>query len=82
MSVVAYAGAATGKKVIECVNSLTSKPDFPAFSDQIQKILAAAGNDEASIRELTNLIIRDYGLTDRAQAPADSRQTHEGQGAL
>jgi heme-degrading monooxygenase HmoA len=27
-------------------------------------------------------VIRDYGMTDRAQAPADSRQTHEGQGAL
>ena len=26
-------------------------------------------------------VIRDYGMTDRAQAPADSRLTHEGQGA-
>jgi heme-degrading monooxygenase HmoA len=27
-------------------------------------------------------VIRDYGMTERAQAPADSRQTHEGRGAL
>ena len=27
-------------------------------------------------------VIRDYGMSDRAQAPADSRIVHEGQGAL
>jgi heme-degrading monooxygenase HmoA len=27
-------------------------------------------------------VIRNYGMTDRAEAPADSRQIHEGQPAL
>lgn len=49
--------------VARCVHSLTSKPDFPAFSRQIQKVLAAVDDDDASMQELTGLIIRDYSLS-------------------
>ncbi|PWU11530.1 MAG: hypothetical protein C5B51_02510 [Terriglobia bacterium] len=59
--------------VIDCVQSLTRKPDFPAFSDQIKKILAAAEDEEGSIRELTNLIIRDYSLTLKVLRAANCR---------
>jgi heme-degrading monooxygenase HmoA len=43
---------------------------------------AGRGGIFADYRLRIAAVIRDYGLTDRAQAPADSRQTHEGQGAL
>jgi heme-degrading monooxygenase HmoA len=36
----------------------------------------------ADYRLRIGAVIRDYGMTDRAEAPADSRATHEGQSAL
>jgi heme-degrading monooxygenase HmoA len=36
----------------------------------------------ADYRLRIGAVIRDYGMTDRAEAPADSRATHEGQAAL
>jgi heme-degrading monooxygenase HmoA len=43
---------------------------------------AGRGGIFADYRLRIAAVIRDYGMTERAQAPADSRQTHEGQGAL
>jgi len=44
----------------------------------------AAGRSDifADYRLRIAAVIRDYGMSDRAQAPADSRIVHEGQGAL
>jgi heme-degrading monooxygenase HmoA len=42
---------------------------------------AGRGGIFADYRLRIGAIIRDYGMTERAQAPADSRQTHEGQDA-
>jgi heme-degrading monooxygenase HmoA len=36
----------------------------------------------ADYRLRIGAVIRDYGMTERAQAPSDSRLTHGGQGAL
>ena len=36
----------------------------------------------ADYRLRIGAVIRDYGMTDRTQAPADSRRMHEGQGVL
>ena len=36
----------------------------------------------ADYRLRIGAVIRNYGMTDRAEAPADSRATHEGQAAL
>jgi heme-degrading monooxygenase HmoA len=35
----------------------------------------------ADYRLRIGAVIRDYGMTDRAEAPTDSRQAHEGEGA-
>jgi heme-degrading monooxygenase HmoA len=43
---------------------------------------AGRGGIFADYRLRIAAVIRDYGMTDRAQAPADSRRTHEEQGAL
>src|SRR5271157_5887333 len=43
---------------------------------------AGRGGIFADYRLRIAAVMRDYGMTDRAQAPADSRQMHEGQGAL
>ncbi len=51
------------ERLSNCVQSLTGKPGFPAFSRHIQAILAAIDKDEVSVPELTRLIIRDYSLS-------------------
>ena len=51
------------EKIAKCVNSLTAKPDFPAFSQHIQKILAAVEDNESTVSQLTGLIMRDYSLS-------------------
>ena len=56
-------GLSREEHISNCVRALVKKPDFPAFSEHIQKVLAATDDEEASVRELTNLIIRDYSLT-------------------
>jgi HD-like signal output (HDOD) protein len=51
------------ERIAACVSSLTAKPDFPAFSQHIQKVLAAVEDNESTVRELTGLIMRDYSLS-------------------
>ena len=43
---------------------------------------AGRGGIFADYRLRIGAVIRNYGMTDRAEAPADSRATHEGQAAL
>ncbi len=51
------------ERIANCLNSLTAKPDFPAFSQHIQKVLAAVEDNESTVGELTDLILRDYSLS-------------------
>jgi HD-like signal output (HDOD) protein len=51
------------ERIANCLSSFTSKPDFPAFSQHIQKVLAAVEDSESTVSELTGLIIRDYSLS-------------------
>ena len=51
------------ERIANCVKALTGKPDFPAFSQHVQDILAAADDDDVSVQELTRLVIRDYSLS-------------------
>jgi len=43
---------------------------------------AGRGGIFADYRLRIAAVVRNYGMNERAQAPADSRQAHEGQGAL
>jgi len=56
----------------QCVRALARHPDFPAFSQHVQKILAVAEDQEASIAELGSLILRDYSLTLRVLRMANA----------
>ncbi|HLK63681.1 MAG TPA: HDOD domain-containing protein [Bryobacteraceae bacterium] len=51
------------ERIANCVSSLTAKPDFPAFSQHVQKILAAVEDNDSTVGELTALIMRDYSLS-------------------
>lgn len=51
------------ERIANCVSSLTTKPDFPAFSQHIQKVLAAVEDNESTVGELTGFIMRDYSLS-------------------
>src|ERR1039457_5085327 len=51
------------EKIAKCVNSLTAKPDFPAFSQHILKMLAAVEDNESTVSQFTGLIMRDYSLS-------------------
>jgi HD-like signal output (HDOD) protein len=51
------------ERIANCVKSLAAKPDFPAFSQHIQKVLAAVEDNESTVRELTAFIMRDYSLS-------------------
>src|ERR1017187_3554987 len=51
------------ERIANCVKSLTAKPDFPAFAHHIQKVLAAVEDNQATVSQLTGLIMRDYSLS-------------------
>ena len=60
----------------EAVKAWRNKPQHRAAQ------AAGRGGIFADYRLRIAAVIRDYGLTDRAQAPADSRQAHEKQPAV
>lgn len=48
------------------------RPDFPAFSEHIQRVMNSARDEDASVRLITNIILRDYSLTLRLLRTANS----------
>src|ERR1022692_1997964 len=56
-------GPSREERIANCLSSLTAKPDFPAFSQHIQKVLAAVEDNQATVSQLTGLIMRDYSLS-------------------
>ncbi|MDX2152642.1 MAG: HDOD domain-containing protein [Bryobacteraceae bacterium] len=46
-----------------CVQELTRRPDFPAFSRSIQEVMAAADDQNGSARQITEVVRRDFGLS-------------------
>ena len=45
------------------LDRMLAQPDFPAFGENIQEVMVQAGNDETSMRQITNLILKDLSLT-------------------
>ncbi len=45
------------------VEFIQSQKEIPAFSHHIMEVMGMMGDDEASLRTLTNIILRDYSLT-------------------
>ena len=56
-------GPAPDDSLERYVEQVLTKPDFPAFSAQIQEIMALLEDEEVSMRTLGDVVRRNYGLT-------------------
>jgi HD-like signal output (HDOD) protein len=45
------------------LDRLRSADDFPAVSGRVQQLMDVLGDEDASVQQLTNLIIQDYSMT-------------------
>ena len=54
------------------VAALADKPDFPAFSQQIEDALRVLGDEEVSAQKLAELVLRNYSLTLKVLRAANS----------
>jgi HD-like signal output (HDOD) protein len=51
---------------------IAKQPDFPAFSHHIQEVMRAIEDEAASLRRLTDMVLRDFSLTLRVLRAANS----------
>ena len=42
---------------------MLKEPDFPVFAEHIQEVMLRAGDEETSLRQMTNIILKDLSLT-------------------
>jgi len=54
------------------LQDILTRPDLPAFSHHIQQILAFASGDIASVRQVTEVILREYSVSLRLLRSANS----------
>lgn len=54
------------------VKEILSRPDLPAFSQHIQQILRSAGDEAASVRDVTALVLREYSVSLKLLRTANS----------
>lgn len=54
------------------VAALDEKPDFPAFSQQIEETIRVLGEEEVSAQRLAELVLRNYSLTLKVLRAANS----------
>jgi len=62
------------ERIEACLKEVLQQPDFPAISQHIQQLMQALQDDEASLRYLTSLVLRDYSLTLKVLRTANSAQ--------
>jgi len=60
------------ERVSACLREIAQQPDFPSFSVHIQQVMQVLEDQEASLRRLTSLVLRDYSLTLRVLRTANS----------
>ncbi|MCS7314403.1 MAG: HDOD domain-containing protein [Bryobacteraceae bacterium] len=66
------AAAPQSQSLAACLAEIRQRPDFPAFAEQISRIMRALEDEETSLRRLTALILRDYSLTLKILRTANS----------
>ncbi|MCC6389241.1 MAG: HDOD domain-containing protein [Bryobacterales bacterium] len=54
------------------LKEILPRPDLPAFSQNIQQILRYAGNEDTSVRNITNIVLREYSISLRLLRAANS----------
>ncbi len=58
---------------IECrLAEILRHSDFPAISEHIERVMRSAESEDVSIRNITNIILRDYSLTLKLLRTANS----------
>jgi len=57
-----------------CLEQIYQEKDVPAFSHNVCKVMGLVGDDETSIRTITNTILQDYSLTLAVLRRANSAQ--------
>ncbi|MGC8792908.1 MAG: HDOD domain-containing protein [Bryobacteraceae bacterium] len=71
-SVLMLSKAARQQRLAAWLNEIRQCPDFPAFAHQISQLMQALGDEEASLRRLTGLILKDFSLTLKILRTANS----------
>jgi HD-like signal output (HDOD) protein len=51
------------QRIEACLQEIARQPDFPAFANHIQEVMQALEDEDASLRHLTALVLRDFSLT-------------------
>ncbi len=62
----------TDDRLAACVEEILAKPDFPAFSQQIEETLQTLNDKEVSANRLGVVVLRNYGLTLKVLQAANS----------
>jgi len=55
-----------------CLAEIAGQREFPAFSHHIQEVMRVIADDGASLRRLTDMVLRDFSLTLRVLRAANS----------
>jgi HD-like signal output (HDOD) protein len=66
------AGETRQERIERRLAEILRRPDFPAISEHIQRVMRSAEAEDISIRNLTNIILRDYSLTLKLLRTANS----------
>ena len=51
---------------------MLEQPDFPVFSEHIQEVMLRVDDEETSLRQITNVILKDFSLTLKVLRTANS----------
>jgi HD-like signal output (HDOD) protein len=62
------------ERIEACLQEIARRPDFPAFSSHIQEVMQALADEDASLRHLTALVLRDFSLTLKVLRTVNSAQ--------
>jgi HD-like signal output (HDOD) protein len=63
----------TRQQVVESLlHKIVKRPDFPTFSEHLGQVMKIAANDETSLRQITHIILKDFGLTLKLLKTANS----------
>lgn len=54
------------------MQDILTRPDLPAFSENIQRILQAAGSEESSVQQITSILMREYSVSLKLLRTANS----------
>jgi HD-like signal output (HDOD) protein len=57
------------ERIEACLLEIARRPDFPVFSNHIQEVMQALEDEDASLRPLTGLVLRDFSLTLKVYGP-------------